>query len=312
MLNQAPESILMIRPSNFGFNPYTAQSNAFQSADFKHSEEEISLKALKEFDHFNDLLLKSKINSIILDDLTDVILPDAVFPNNWVSFHHDGTVVLYPLFAMNRRQERRKEILLRLHNEYRFHINRIIDYTDQEHNGEFLEGTGSVVFDYSNKIAYACMSPRTHESVLSKMCNDLEFEKFIFNARGPTGQDIYHTNVMMCIGSDFVVICLAAVTDASTRMKLMQSFEKSGHEVIDISFRQLVCFAGNMIEVLNSDKEHTLILSERALKSLKNDQTMRLSRYTDLLPAPLPVIEKYGGGSARCMIAGVFLPRMDA
>jgi len=311
MQSQAPGSILMIRPSNFGYNPLTARSNTFQKSDTAVLPKEINLLARKEFDNFTDYLIRSNIRTLVFEDYMDVLLPDAVFPNNWVSFHHDGTVVLYPMMAENRRLERRKDILLRLQDEYNFDIKRIIDYTNYEIDGRFLEGTGSVVFDYTNKMAYSNVSPRTDKIVFNKMCSDLGFEGILFTARTPSGKDIYHTNVMMCIGSDFVVICLEAVPDESTRTALSESFEKTRHEIVKISFRQLKSFAGNMIEVLTQNDVPSLIMSESAFRSLDKGQLKTLSRHADLLFAPIPGIEKYGGGSARCMIAGIFLPEIN-
>jgi len=301
----------MIRPSNFGYNPLTAQSNAFQSSDPELKPEEISEKAKQEFDHFVELLLTNGINTFAINDKEDVILPDSVFPNNWISFHHDGTVVLYPMLAVNRRPERRPDILLHLQNDHNLHIETILDYTEYEVHGRFLEGTGSVVFDYKNKIAYANVSPRTDEIVFNKMCEDLGYKKVMFVAQDPSGQDIYHTNVMMCIGNKYVVICLEAIPDDIHRAKLLNSFEKTGLEVIEINYRQLEMFAGNMIEVYNDRKESILIMSKSAFKSLDKDQLKRLDKLATILYAPIPVIQKYGGGSVRCMIAGVFLPKIQ-
>ena len=307
---QAPESIMMIRPSNFGYNPLTAQSNAFQVSDIDATPQEIGRIAQNEFDHFHDLLSKANVDTIIFDDAEGSTLPDSVFPNNWISFHHNGTVVLYPMMAENRRLERRMDILPALQNRFGFHIERILDYTNHEVDGQYLEGTGSVVLDYVNKIAYANRSPRTDETVFVKLCSDLEYKGLLFDAIDPSGIDIYHTNVMMCIGSGFVVICLETVPDESMRFKLLQSFEETGHEIIDINFRQLNHFAGNMIEVLNHDKESIIVMSQSAHDSLSNDQIKRLSKFGDLLSVPIPEIEKYGGGSARCMIAGIYLPKL--
>jgi len=310
MLRQAPQSIMMIRPARFGYNPATAESNAFQSANFTHTPEEISIEAQREFDHFVNILIKSNINTIVFDDQNNPTLTGSVFPNNWISFHHDGTVVLYPMLAENRRKERRQDILLKLQNEYNFHIERILDYTDYELHGRFLEGTGSVVFDYKHKIAYANISSRTNEIVFNKLCNDLGFKKLLFSAVDSNGKDIYHTNVLMCIGDKYVVICLNAVPDEAMRESLQQSFETSDHEVVEISYQQLECFAGNMVEVLNKDMEPVLIMSKRAYEILGEGQLKRLNRYAEILYAPIPIIEKYGGGSVRCMIAGNFLPKI--
>jgi hypothetical protein len=310
MLSQAPESILMIRPDNFGYNPATAQSNTFQRADLSQSPDEISKEAQREFDHLVNILLNSNINVIVFEDQADQKLSDAVFPNNWISFHHDGTVVLYPMQAENRRKERRQDILLNLQSKYDFQIVKILDYSDFEQHGRFLEGTGSIVFDYKNKIAYANASPRTDEIVLDKLCNDLGFEKFLFTAVDSNGRDIYHTNVFMCVGDKFVVVCLDTIPDKAMKERMLLSFERTGHEVVDISYDQLKQFAGNMIEVLNSEGKPNLIMSQSACDSLKKAQRQKLESHAEILYAPIPMIEKYGGGSVRCMIAGNFLPRL--
>jgi len=310
MQTQAPGSIMMIRPSNFGYNPLTANSNAFQLKDTGINPREISRTAQKEFDRFHDLLIKHNVHVIVMEDQPGTILPDSVFPNNWISFHHDGTVVLYPMMAGNRRLERRMDILPDLQNKHGFNIIRILDYTNHEVDGQYLEGTGSVVFDYVNRIAYANRSDRTDEFVFRKLCAELDYKGIFFESVDPSGNDIYHTNVMMCLGTGFVVICLDAIPNESMRLKLMHSFEETGHEVIDINFRQLNDFAGNMIEILDQDKETVIIMSERSHHSLSSDQIERLSTYGTILSSPIPQIQKYGGGSARCMIAGIFLPKL--
>ena len=298
---------MMIRPSNFGYNPLTAQSNVFQVKDTSIKPGEISRAAQREFDRFHDLIKKQNINVIMMEDQPGTILPDSVFPNNWISFHQDGTVVLYPMMAENRRLERRMDILLELQNRYGFNIIRMLDYTDHEVDGQYLEGTGSVVFDYVNKIAYANRSDRTDEVVFCKLCDDLDYKGIFFEAVDPSGNDIYHTNVLMCLGTKFVVICLDAIPNELMRLKLMHSFEETGHEIIDINFRQLNHFAGNMIEVMDKDNQPVIIMSESAHNSLSKDQIMRLSNYGSILSSPIPRIQKYGGGSARCMIAGIYL-----
>jgi hypothetical protein len=299
---------MMIRPSNFGYNPLTALSNAFQIKDTSNTAMEISRAAQQEFDRFHDLLIKHNVHVIVMEDQPGTILPDSVFPNNWISLHHDGTVVLYPMMAENRRLERRMDILPDLQNNYGFNIIRILDYTNHEVDGQYLEGTGSVVFDYVNRIAYANRSDRTDEFVFHKLCSDLGYKGIFFEAADPSGIDIYHTNVMMCLGTKFVVICLDAIANESMRLKLLQSFEETGHEVIDINFRQLNDFAGNMIEIQDRNKETVIVMSERSHDSLSSDQIKRLSKYGTILSSPIPQIQKYGGGSARCMIAGIYLP----
>ncbi len=298
----------MIRPSNFGYNPLTANSNAFQVKDTGNTPGEISLAAQKEFDRFHEHLIKHNVHVIVMEDQPGTILPDSVFPNNWISLHHDGTVVLYPMMAENRRHERRMDILPDLQNNYGFNIIRILDYTNHEVDGQYLEGTGSVVFDYVNRIAYANRSDRTDEFVFRKLCSDLDYKGIFFEAADPSGIDIYHTNVMMCLGTKFVVICLDAIANESMRLKLLQSFEETGHEVIDINFRQLNDFAGNMIEIQDRNKGTVIVMSESSHDSLSSDQIKRLSKYGTILSSPIPQIQKYGGGSARCMIAGIYLP----
>ena len=305
---QAPGSILMIRPSNFGYNPLTARSNAFQIQDARIDPTEISQAAREEFDHFHEHLIENNIEVIVFEDKDGSVLPDSVFPNNWISLHHDGTVVLYPMMAENRRLERRMDILPDLQNKYGYNILKILDYTNHELDGQYLEGTGSVVFDYANGIAYANRSDRTDEQVFNKLCADLGYKGIFFDAVDPDGNDIYHTNVMMCLGTRFVVICLDSIPDESMKLKLLHSFEETGHEVIDISFRQLNDFAGNMIEILDRDKQPVIVMSERSYHSLSTDQIKRLSGYGTILSSPIPQIQKYGGGSARCMIAGIYLP----
>lgn len=306
---QAPSTVLMVRPAHFGFNPLTASSNAFQRNDIDMSMHEIQSAALKEFDGFVDRLLECKVDVIVIEDSKELISQDAVFPNNWISFHHDGTVVLYPMLAANRRLERREDILLKLQNNYHFQINNILDLSSYEMEGRFLEGTGSIVFDYGRRTAYANYSQRTDELVVERLCEEINYKKITFPALDVNGIEIYHTNVMMCIGDNYVVICLDAIPDESSRIKLIHTFEASGKEVIEINFHQMEHFTGNMIEVLSQDKEPVLIMSESAFLSLGKKQKKSLSKYADLVYTPLKTIEKYGGGSARCMIAGVFLPR---
>jgi len=306
---QAPSTVLMVRPAHFGFNPLTASSNAFQKNDLDKSFHEVQAIALKEFDGFVNKLREFKVEVVVIEDSEEMVSQDAIFPNNWISFHHDGTVVLYPMMAANRRLERREDILLKLQKKYHFQINNILDLTSYEMEGRFLEGTGSVVFDYGHRIAYANSSPRTDEQVVDRLCDELNYGKVFFPALDVNGIEIYHTNVMMCLGDSYVVICLDTVPDEKSRIQLIHSFEETGKEVIDINFHQMEHFAGNMIEVLSQDQEPVLIMSENAFLSLGKKQKKSLSKYADIVYAPLQTIEKYGGGSARCMISGIFLPR---
>lgn len=296
---------MMVRPASFGFNPETAASNAFQQNQ-PFTAIESSEKAQKEFDYMVDLLRSHEIEVLVVDDTATPIKPDAIFPNNWISFHHDGTVVLYPMLAENRRLERRQDIVEVVAKNHR--MARLIDLSVHEHRGLFLEGTGSIVFDYMNKIAYASRSPRTHDALLIQLCSDLGFQPVIFNASDEGGQPIYHTNVLMGIGEKFVVICLDAIKDDSDQERILLSFERTGHKVIAISFEQMKSFAGNLIEVASKSGESFVLMSETAFQSLLPGQINAISQFSEILPVRIPHIERIGGGSVRCMVAGVFLP----
>ncbi len=309
MLTQAPDRILMIRPATFGFNPLTATSNTFQKQDMDLAPELIRSQGRMEFDLFVAKLTAAEIEVILIEDTPEPVTPDAVFPNNWISFHHDGTVVLYPMMAQNRRLERREDILLLLQKEYHCQIKNIIDLSIYEQADRFLEGTGSMVLDYKNKLAYSNLSPRTDESVLDRFCQETGFEKVVFHSVDENGQDIYHANVLMCIGSGFVAICLESIVDEAERINIMHRIESTGKEIIGISHHQMNNFAGNMLEVNNRKGERILVMSDSAYRSLGKETEKRLRHHATLLYAPLDTIEKYGGGSARCMMAGVFLPR---
>lgn len=301
--SQAPSSILMVRPAAFGFNPQTAGSNTFQSKQ-TDSSEDISKKALQEFDQVVDTLRAHDIDVIVIEDTNTPQKPDAVFPNNWISFHGDGTVVLYPMMAEIRRLERLNPVLESIQSK--FTIQRVIDLTDWEKLNQYLEGTGSVVFDYWNKIAYACRSDRTNESVLKDLCKELGYRAIVFDAVDETGRPIYHTNVLMCVGTRFAVICLDAIKSEEDQESLLTSFFQTQHQVVAISYEQLRSFAGNMIEVLSKSGEPTVLLSEKALQSLLPGQIDAISKHTDMIPLSIYTIEQYGGGSVRCMVAGIF------
>jgi hypothetical protein len=246
---------------------------------------------------------------VVIEDTVTPVKPDAVFPNNWISFHHDGTVVIYPMMAENRRIERRLEVLNELQQNEHFSISRIFDLSGYEMENKFLEGTGSVVFDYVHKIAYANPSPRTHLSLLDLLCNELGFTTYVFPATDRYGRDIYHTNVVMCIGQGYVLICLEAIRDQEHLDKIRKNFMAHEMEIIPISYRQLESFAGNMIELENPDGEKFLAMSGSAFRSLTDNQVKIIGRYATPLYTDIPVIEKLGGGSVRCMIAGIYLPK---
>ena len=301
--SQAPSAVLMIRPRSFGFNSQTASTNAFQNS-MKGDEETIGKTALQEFDTMVDVLRSNDIDVIVVEDTDQPEKPDAIFPNNWISFHPDGSVVLYPMLAENRRAERNIPVLKELEGHYI--IRQTIDLTAFEKENKFLEGTGSIVFDYVNKIAYASRSARTDENVLKDVCQKLGYKPVVFNAVDETGQAIYHTNVLMCVGSKFAVICLDAIPQEDDQENLLESFSTTGHKVIAISYDQMKLFAGNMIEVLSKSGEPFVLLSGKAFYSLLPGQLDALSKFAEPIPLKIPTIEQYGGGSVRCMVAGIF------
>lgn len=293
----------MIRPVNFSFNAETAVNNAFQSQatdDIKAQQQ-----ALQEFEGFAALLRDNGVDVTVIDDTPDPYTPDSIFPNNWASFHGDGTVCLYPMYAQNRRLERKPEVLQQLSR--RFHIQTTLDFTGYEQKGLFLEGTGSLVLDRDQKIAYACLSPRTDKTVLLDFCEKMGYTPESFTAVDGKGMPIYHTNVVMCVGDRYVVICLEAVPDPAERESLANTISRSGKTLIPISLSQLSQFAGNMLQVHNDKGEQLLVMSTRAYSSLEPAQITRLTAYNRILHAPLTTIEANGGGSARCMMAEIFL-----
>lgn len=302
-MNQATSNVLLIRPANFVFNEQTAVSNAFQN---KTKEKNLQQKALDEFEFVVKKMQTEGVNVRVFDDTVLPQKPDAVFPNNWVSFHADGTVILYPMCAPNRRQERRMDIIDELGKT--FLIKNIIDLSGHENGNIFLEGTGSIVFDHQNKIGYACISPRTDKELFMEVCNQLQYQPFYFYAHDRNGIEIYHTNVLMCIAEDFAVVCLDAFTGASEKEMVIYSLSKTGHEIIDISFDQMNHFAGNMLALRNTENEQLLVLSQTAFNSLTHHQKKIIEKSSKFVPLPIHTIETIGGGSARCMIAEIFLP----
>jgi hypothetical protein len=295
----------MIRPANFGFNPETAASNAFQKPIEKDAQT-ISQTAIREFDAAVENLRASGVSVIVCNDSLSSVKTDAVFPNNWISFHADGTLVLYPMLSANRRLERRADIIDSL--KHKFKITDIIDLTNHERENRFLEGTGSVVFDHANKLAYAALSPRTDLSVLLTLCKHLAYEPVVFRACDENGVEIYHTNVMMCVGEQFAVVCLESITNGDERAGVIDQLRSSGHEIVDITFAQMNAFAGNMLELRSNDGQNLLVLSQTAFESLTATQKNELTKYCEFVPVDIPTIETVGGGSARCMIAEIFLP----
>ena len=305
--SQAPSSVLMVRPASFGFNPQTAATNAFQSPD-ANSPEEVQRKALDEFNRMVDTLLSNDVDVIVVDDTIEPPKPDAIFPNNWISFHPDGKVVLYPMLAENRRLERTIPVVDKL--KAKFQLDQVIDLSAYEESNQFLEGTGSVVFDYINKIAYASRSARTHETVLNDLCQKINFRPTVFDAVDESGQPIYHANVLMCVGTKFAVICLDAIKGDEDQETLVQSFSETGHQVVAISYEQLHLFAGNMMEVLSKSGEPLVLMSEKTFTSLLPGQLNAISKHAEPIPLSIPTIEQFGGGSVRCMVAGIFNKKM--
>ncbi len=300
---QATNHILMIRPVNFKFNEQTAGNNKFQQESI---QQDVHDKALKEFDGFVEVLRENGVDVTIVDDTLQPETPDSIFPNNWVSFHDDGEVVLYPMFSENRRAERRHDILESLGE--RFRVEKVTDLSTHEAQDIFLEGTGSLVLDRDHKIAYACLSFRTNEIALEKFCQATGYTAVVFSAVDSTEYPIYHTNVMMCIGDQFAVICSDSIPDIIEKENVLKSLTNHKKEIITISFEQMNKFAGNMLQVKNDKNENLLVMSEQAYLSLNEDQVATLSKFAKLVYAPLYTIESNGGGSARCMLAEVHLP----
>ena len=301
---KATHNIFLVRPANFGFNAQTAASNAFQNKPTAQAGQ--NKKALKEFDAFAKKLKGAGINVFVFEDTASPVKPDAVFPNNWLSTHSDGTLVLYPMCAPNRRAERRKDILDRL--KLNFKITNIIDFSSFEKDNVFLEGTGSIIFDHTNKTAYACLSPRTNKELFLRLAETLRYTPVCFYAHDKNGQEIYHTNVMMCVSENFALICAESVSGKKEKERVLNSLLKSGHEVIEISFEQMNKFAGNALGLKAKTGKNILALSQSAYYCLTKEQRKAIEKYSQMLPLSVPVIENIGGGSARCMIAEIFLP----
>lgn len=298
---QTTDKVFMVKPVRFGFNPQTAANNAFQREGFEEKAQE---NASREFSAYVSLLRANKIDVVVAEDTEVPYTPDSIFPNNWFSTHEDGTLVLYPMFALNRRNERKSEFLDVIRRN--FEVRRLVDLTWWETENLFLEGTGSMILDRENKIAYAGRSPRTNDKVLADFCKQMGYTAVVFDAYDQGGELIYHTNVMMSVGTKFSVICLNAITDLQQRKQVVESLQATGKTIIDISFEQMSSFAGNMLELKNRDGKPILVMSSSARKSLTAEQTKQLSGYYKLLSPGLEYIENNGGGSARCMLAEIY------
>jgi len=301
----------MIRPVAFRMNEQTAVNNYYQKVLDGLLPATVNAKAQAEFDAYVEKLRAVGINVIVIDDTLEPDTPDSVFPNNWISFHENGDIALYPMFAENRRLERREDVFDIL-EEKGFQINDIMDYTSAEEDGIFLEGTGSIILDRENEIAYCALSPRADEELFIEFCEDFEYNPVIFEAYQTVNGErkhIYHTNVMMCIAETFAVICADCIDDKAERKMVLQKLKESGKEIILITEEQVNNFAGNMLQVRGANDERFLIMSDAAFNVLTQDQIAKIEKHCKILHASLDIIEACGGGSARCMMAEVFLPK---
>ena len=300
---QTTSHLLMIKPVSFGFNAETAVNNAFQT---KSAETNIQQNALIEFNDFVTLLQNNGVDVTVVEDTALPYTPDSIFPNNWVSFHHDGSFLLYPMYAVNRRSERKDHVLEKI--KEKFEVTKKIDLSSYEKENIFLEGTGSMVLDRDNRIAYACLSPRTNEELLTEFCRQMNYKPVVFDASDDNGRAIYHTNVLMCVADKYVVICLESITDPGQQKLISDTIINSNKKIIAITLHQMNHFAGNMLQVENDKGEKLLVMSDQAYEALTTEQVQELNRYNRIIHSPLTTIETNGGGSARCMMAEVHLP----
>ena len=304
---QTTDTVLMIEPAAFGFNAETAQNNYFQ---VNSENAETQNRALQEFNNFVEKLRSKGINVITVKDTLEPHTPDSIFPNNWISMHSDGTVVLYPMCAVNRRWERRNDILEILQKD--FNVKKIVDLSASENEGKFLEGTGSMIFDHDNKLAYGSVSLRLDEKLFREFCEKFDFKPIVFHSYQTANNErlpIYHTNVIMCVADQFVVICLDCIDDETERKNVVNAIVNSGKEIVEISENQMQQFAGNMLQVQNSEGKKFLVMSQSAYQSLNSEQISNIEKYSEIIYSDLETIETNGGGSARCMLAEVFLEK---
>jgi hypothetical protein len=307
ILTQTTDTVLMVRPVRFSYNTQTAESNAFQSLDQSCEPDTVQEKALAEFDNFVAVLQSNGVQVVVVQDTPEPHTPDSIFPNNWGSYHADGTVILYPMQAVNRRWERRRGILDLLREG--FVIENEIDLSHYENDHAFLEGTGSMVLDHSNRICYACLSPRTHKGLLQIFGERANYQIVDFEAVDGNSKQIYHTNVVMCMAEKFVVICLDTIRNEEERQKVSNSFLDTKKEIVAISLDQMNHFAGNMLALHNKEGQALLVMSEQAYKALNPRQVQQIEKYAKIVYVPIYTIETNGGGSARCMMAEIFLPK---
>ncbi len=308
-MKQITNTILMVRPINFRKNEQTVANNFFQK-DVDAENRAINTLAQKEFDDFVSVLKEKGVNVIVVNDTDEYDTPDAIFPNNWVSFHANGTVGLYPMYAENRRKERREDILEKLEEEG-FLIENVMDYTAAEEEEIYLEGTGSLLLDRVNKKAYCALSARANEELFIEFCEDFDYMPVLFTANQSVNgkrSPIYHTNVMMALAEQFAIICLDTIDDKKEKKNVVQHLKESKKEIITITEEQMHCFSGNMLQVLGAEEKKYLVMSSAAYHSLKEAQIKQIEKYCSILHSSLETIETCGGGSARCMMAEVFLP----
>lgn len=304
---QITDTILMVRPAAFGPNEETASTNFFQSSSNGLSKEEIQQLVLNEFDNMVKLLKSHDINVLVVDDTLTPVKPSAIFPNNWISTSPEGVLSVFPMYAANRRPEKREDVIKMLSEK--FLVKDVQDWSEFEVEGKFLEGTGSMVIDHENKVIYSCYSPRTDISVLEKFANANEYRAIIFFAADKNGQAVYHTNVVMTLAEDFAILCEESIEEEWELIAIRQLLDSSGHDVIRIYKNQMHCFAGNMLQVKNNKGEKFLVMSQTAFDSLYENQKEELSSHCKLLPISIPTIEQIEGGSVRCMMAEIFLEK---
>lgn len=310
-MKQTTNTVLMIRPIAFRMNEQTAVNNYYQKILDDLTPATVNVKAQEEFDRFVDVLEQNGVNVVVVQDTIDPDTPDSIFPNNWISFHQNGEVVLYPMFAENRRLERREDVLEALEDKG-FVIEQLMDYTSAEDEDIFLEGTGSMIIDRANKKVYCALSPRADEELVIQFCEDHEMLPVIFESFQTVNDErklIYHTNVMMCLGETFAVICLDSIDDKKERKNVVKQLKEDGKEIVEITEEQVNNFAGNMLELVNNNNERLLIMSTQAHDVLTDTQKQTLSQHAKIVHSSLDIIEACGGGSARCMLAEVFLPK---
>lgn len=307
MAKQYTSNLMMVRPANFQFNAETATSNSFQHTIENLSKQELQHKVLEEFDEYVQKLTLHKINVLEIQDTPEPIKPDAIFPNNWISMHEDGTIFLYPMCNENRRLEVRSDIVEKIKQD--FEVVAINDLRNHLAENKFLEGTGSIIFDHIHQIAYACISPRTDENLFVAYCNSIAYQPIYFHSTDQENKAVYHTNVMLTIGDTFAVICLESIRDEAERKLVIDRLTNTNHEIIEITFEQMNAFAGNMLQVINEDNKTYLVMSETAFDSLHYEQIQQIETHTTILSVCIPTIETIGGGSARCMLAEIFLKR---